>query len=423
MRYDVVIIGGGLAGLTCGIRLAEQGKRCAIVSAGQNALHFSSGALDLLSHLPDGQPVSQPLDALDELARQAPHHPYSRMGATAVAALLPQVEALLERSNITLQGSHHQNHWRMTPLGKFRSCWLSPVDGVTRGLPDVSFGDNPLIAGIEGFLDFQSRIVAGTLQAQGIAARSDELKLPVLDRLRQNPSEFRAVNIARVLDRPENRSSLVEELSLLANGNDAIIMPACLGLDSPEIINELADALGKPVLLLPTLPPSVLGLRLHQALSQRFRQLGGMVMPGDRAVRASLSPQEIAIHSHHHRDIPLRAKHAVLASGSFFSNGLVTQFDRVTEPVFGLDVRFADQREGWSQQDVFAPQPYLQFGAIVDEHLHPRIEGETVNNLYAIGAVLEGFDPIVQGCGAGVSLLSALHVAEQILKEGTHEPA
>ncbi|AIU90055.1 glycerol-3-phosphate dehydrogenase subunit GlpB [Pectobacterium odoriferum] len=418
MRYDVVIIGGGLAGLTCGIRLAEQGKRCAIVSAGQNALHFSSGALDLLSHLPDGQPVSQPLDALDELARQAPHHPYSRMGATAVAALLPQVEALLERSNITLQGNHQQNHWRMTPLGKFRSCWLSPIDGVTRGLPDAYFGDNPLIAGIEGFLDFQSRIVAGTLQAQGIAARSDELKLPVLDRLRQNPSEFRAVNIARVLDRPENRSALVEELSLLANGNDAIIMPACLGLDSPEIINELADALGKAVLLLPTLPPSVLGLRLHQALSQRFRQLGGMVMPGDCAVRASLSPQEIAIHSLHHRDIPLRAKHAVLASGSFFSNGLVTQFDRVSEPVFGLDVRFADQREGWSRQDVFAPQPYLQFGAIVDEHLHPRIEGETVSNLYAIGAVLEGFDPIVQGCGAGVSLLSALHVAEQILKEG-----
>ncbi|UUE57408.1 glycerol-3-phosphate dehydrogenase subunit GlpB [Pectobacterium aroidearum] len=418
MRYDVVIIGGGLAGLTCGIRLAEQGKRCAIVSAGQNALHFSSGALDLLSHLPDGQPVSQPLEALDELARQAPHHPYSRMGTAAVAALLPQVEALLDRSTISLLGSYQQNHWRMTPLGKFRACWLSPIDGVTRGLPDSRFGDNPLIAGIEGFLDFQSRIVAGTLQAQGIAARSDDLKLPVLDRLRQNPSEFRAVNIARVLDRPENRAALVEELSLLANGNDAIIMPVCLGLDSPEVVGELAEALGKPISLLPTLPPSVLGLRLHQALSQRFRQLGGMVMPGDRAVRAVLAAQEIAVHSHHHRDIPLRAKYAVLASGSFFSNGLVTQFDRVTEPVFGLDVRFAEQREGWSQQDVFAPQPYMQFGAIVDEHLHPRIGGETIGNLYAIGAVLEGFDPIAQGCGAGVSLLSALHVAEQILKEG-----
>ncbi|MEH2921904.1 glycerol-3-phosphate dehydrogenase subunit GlpB [Samsonia erythrinae] len=417
MRYDVVIIGGGLAGLTCGIRLAEQGKRCAIVSAGQNALHFASGALDLLSYLPDGQSVDQPLAALEELARQAPHHPYSRMGAATVAALLSQAEALLARSHLSLQGSYQRNHWRMTPLGKFRPCWLSPVEGVTRGLPDSGFGANPLIVGIEGFLDFQPRIVSGLLQEQGIAARSDELKLPVLDALRQNPSEFRAVNIARVLDRAENRSALIAELSLLASGNDAIIMPACLGLDSPDIVDALRNALGKPVRLLPTLPPSLLGLRLHQALSSRFRQLGGMVMPGDRVVRGSLLPKKVAVYSQHHRDIPLQAQHVVLASGSFFSNGLVSQFDRVAEPVFGLDVRFAERREDWSHQDVFAPQPYMQFGVVTDERLHPRIGGETVDTLYAIGAVLEGFDPIAQGCGAGVSLLSALYVAEQILKE------
>lgn len=44
-------------------------------------------------------------------------------------------------------------------------------------------------------------------------------------------------------------------------------------------------------------------------------------------------------------------------------------------------------------------------------------QGEPLANLYCAGAGLAGFHPVQEECGAGVSLLSALHVAESILKD------
>ena len=44
-------------------------------------------------------------------------------------------------------------------------------------------------------------------------------------------------------------------------------------------------------------------------------------------------------------------------------------------------------------------------------------EGKSLENLYANVVILEGFNPLKEGCGAGVSILSAMYIAEQILSK------
>jgi glycerol-3-phosphate dehydrogenase subunit B len=338
------------------------------------------------------------------------------MGHDAVVRYAAESERLLERSGLALVGSCQQNHLRVTPLGTRRTTWLSPNEVPVSALEEPLPWKRVLVAGIEGFLDFQPHLVANSLAEQGIETKIAELTLPALDRLRNNPSEFRAVNIARVLDLPDNQQLLIEELNRLAQQVDAIIMPACVGMEQADALEHLRSRVKTPLLLLPTLPPSVLGMRLHHLLRRRFQALGGVIMPGDAVLRADLDEgKEVRIYTRNHTDIPLRAHNVVLASGSFFSNGLKADFNGVTEPVFGLDVISESARANWSQENMFAPQPYLQFGVKTDSQLRPTIDGQPVSNLRVIGAVLGGYDPIQQGCGAGVSMLTALHAAELIL--------
>lgn len=416
MRFDTVIIGGGLAGMVCGIRLAEQGRRCAIVSQGQSAIHFSSGSFDLLGALPDGTAVEDPLAGIAELERVAPQHPYAVIGCGACAEYAAQAPEILRRAGIPVVGDSHRNHYRISPMGGMRATWLT-IDGyLTAGdggrLPFAKV----CIVNVEGFLDFYPEFIAEEFRKRGVECGFGSVNLPDLERIRQNPSEMRSANIARVFDHEENLEALAAKLRTLGAGYDAVILPAIVGINRSDSFETLRAKVGMPIYLLPTLPPSIPGIRAQQSLQRRFRALGGEYFLGDTVVAADVEAGRVRrIFTANHGNMPFEADNFVLATGSFFSRGLVATPDRVVEPVFGADTVYDADRAQWYTLRFFDKHRYQAFGVKTDAQLRAVKDGASIGNLYCAGAGLAGFHPVQECCGAGVSMLSALFVADKII--------
>lgn len=425
MNFDVVIIGAGIAGLTCGLTLQEKGVRCAIINNGQAALDFSSGSMDLLSRLPNGSTVDSFAQSYAALAQQSPNHPYVILGKDVVLDKIQQFETLAKSLNLSLVGSSDKNHKRVTALGGLRGTWLSPNSVPTVSLEGKFPHDNIVLLGIEGYHDFQPQLLADNLKQNPQFAHceitTNFLHIPELDHLRQNSREFRSVNIAQVLEYKLSFNNLVDEIKQAVGNAKAAFLPACFGLDDQSFFESLKQATGIELYELPTLPPSLLGIRQHRQLRHRFEKLGGVMFNGDRALRSEFEGNKVArIFTQLHLENAVTAKYFVLASGGFFSNGLVSEFEEIYEPLFRADIvkteRFnATDRFSWISKRFADPQPYQSAGVVINAECQVQKDGNNVENLFAIGAVIGGYNGIELGCGSGVAVTTALKVADNII--------
>lgn len=123
----------------------------------------------------------------------------------------------------------------------------------------------------------------------------------------------------------------------------------------------------------------------NRALAQR----GVTVLRGDRATGAVLEGDRVlSVQTACLDDEPLCARVFVLATGKFFSRGLLSDMQRIYEPVFGADVAYLPGRENWYDPDFSAPQPFWGFGVKTDAQGHASIGGKCIENLYAIGGIV-----------------------------------
>jgi len=421
--YDCLIIGGGIAGLTCGIACLRGGLSCAVISAGMNALHFSSGSIDLLGHFPGNTIVHSPLETLPEFIAHNPAHPYARCGADHVREALSFFQKELAGAGLPLNDNNGRNHFHVTALGTTKPTFLSQPSVFSPAIK-TAFEEKADIAiiNVRGFRDFHPELAAANLKKHPLFATTritrGQIELPEED-LPGRVHEMRSVDIARILDTAADLGPIARRLRKACGRADCAGMPAFLGIDHHDrVLTELRRQSGVLLYEVPTLPPSILGMRLDNALKSLFAALGGVFIAGESVSRGRISGGAVDHIETVNQGDTLRAETYVLSTGSFFSKGLSSRFQKIEEPVFDLqpdpdtaDAEFAAAR-------FFAPEShlFLSAGVVTDETLRPCTrDGRVVDNLYCAGAVLAGYNPIAEGSGGGVAIATGYRAAREII--------
>ena len=281
---------------------------------------------------------------------------------------------------------------------------------------DESLGKEALIVNFAGFLDFNSRFIAEGLEKRGTACRISAVQVKEVENLRKNPTEMRSVGIARLMDREENWKEFGHLVQGLVKGADLVVLPDVFGLADHVIVRWLREMIPARVMFVGTMPPSVPGIRAQMLLKKAFEAAGGTFLAGDVAMDPVFDGDKVAsIRTANLGSISLEADCFVLASGNLFGKGLEATPDGIFEPVFGIDVDFPEDRNEWCNPDFFGKQNYAGYGVRTDDSFRAEKDGRVLENLYVIGSEIGGCNPLYEGSGAGIAILTAMDVAGSIL--------
>ncbi len=398
--YDVIVVGAGLAGMFAGALAARRGARTLVLARGQGGTHVGPGCIDVWGNGAGARTlVENPAEAVQALP---PAHPLARAGWPALQAAVSELKNLCEAAGYPLAGELSRNFRLPTAAGAVRPTCLAPRS-YTAG--DLGRGEALVLGRLAGFRDFYADLAAANLSAAGYAAQAVALDLPRLPARRDAFS----TDVARLFDQPAYRAEVAQAWSGRLKGVKRLGVPAVLGLRQPaEAHRDLSEKLGLEIFEVPTLPPSVPGMRLYTLLREVIQNAGGRPVLGPHVTGWVEEGRLLGVISETESG-PRRyaAPRVILATGGFRHGGLEAPArGTVRETVLDLPVEHAG---AWFAPFYWAEQPYTRFGVRVNTQMQPlNAAGEVAYpNLYAVGGLLAGADRNSEGCREGVDLATA----------------
>ena len=438
IESEVLVVGGGLAGITSAIAAAREGADVRLVCHKRTSLRQASGLIDGLGYVPArtdpyaadeitqrrkdfrtvrterGEymgPLVTPFERFDELPAS---HPYSILGPETLREGLALFD---EITGDAYRGSHTERNALVPTFGGTIKPTARYPRAVEAGLASDS---RPMaIIGFRSLTDFDARMVADSLELADVPFEATGAEVEFAEAFR---ADAKITRLAKALDHDElidgtpARTALAAAVDPHVGDAERVGFPALLGDNhTDEVRADLGERLGVDVFEVPMGPPSLLGLRLEDRLYDALDAAGVRFVTGNPVVgyeaRANEPHRINAVSvSHKGREVPYSAEQFVLATGGFVGKGLDSDRQQVREPVFDCYIPQPADRYDWFVDDAFGDHPYARFGIRPNESMQPLDpDGEPeFENLYATGSVVGGADIAREKSASGVSLATAL---------------
>ncbi len=318
-HFDLIVAGAGISGITSAAAAISRGLRVALVSSGPGSFVFGAGCVEI-----------------DNMDHNTP----------SLAEALEFFRNLTELAECGFRGGVEEKRHIPTILGCFQTVALAPFY-MWNG--DPSAAKQVAVVGIRGLSSFDSNFVAQRLAYHaGKLGRATSYTAHEIDLSTVAGTFPGTLQVGNRYDRdPRFREEVRNALLPIAAKVDLVILPGILGLKSGNSeIERLEQQLGCMICELPTLPPSIPGMRLFNRLEAHLRRAGVEFFTG-------FPIQQLQIENRHcqgvrldtpARPLELSSETLILATGPFSGKLLGAAFavNRELQPVDAKGAVMAD---------------------------------------------------------------------------------
>jgi len=420
VRFDIAVVGSGLSALIATRTLQRAGRKPVLIWPGLSSLYFLYATVDVLGYAnpTTAEAVEEPISGVRQLIADHPDHPYARAGLPALQNGSSLLLDWLREAGFNWQGTLDRNLLLPTATGTPKPSCLVPT---SMAAGDLHRNEPIVFCGFDGYQDFIPELAAANLSHGWNGGRRNvgavRVPLPGVkpDRL------FTSIDIARSMEDATFRREVAERLRHAVKDDRARLgLPAVLGLTHDTDVHlEFEKETGHPVFEIPTVPPSVLGLRLFDRLRRHLQETGIEMIWAAPAHEAEVANGRcLRIHlKSAGREQPVEAKAYILALEDAVDGAWRAGAHTVRDPFFHQVLAQHATPGERTDESLFAAQPFAAIGYPVTDRLQPTDrDGRTLAaNVFVAGGGIAGYDPTGIKARGGMAIATGYRAAQEAM--------